>query len=235
MGRSKKEVDPDIEGPDEGPESGSKGKLLDIDDIEFTDEETKLLAQYFKIRNLDESSKIPKQEPKPQETKPPDWDKDTTKPPNWDTDTTEHAKDVIDSNKSRISDFLRKDQGRGFYHTVFVIEEDFTISETRMRFKDSRLNTKHHDYIVTNPPYKQYKFFKLGYDIVYYVSTKTGTTIDFAKIYSGIAQVDSKTMDDYFDKRAMRNMLGLYTRDFGDVLLGLVAGAGIGAVLGMML
>jgi len=221
MGRSKKEVDPDIEGPDEGPESGSKGKLLDVDDIEFTDEETKLLAQYFKIRNLDESSKIPKQEPKP--------------PLDWDTDTTEHAKDVIDSNKSRISDFLRKDQGRGFYHTVFVIEEDFTISETRMRFKDSRLNTKKHDYIVTNPPYKQYKFFKLGYDVVYYVSTKTGTTIDFAKIYSGISQVDSKTMDDYFDKRAMRNMLGLYTRDFGDVLLGLVAGAGIGAVLGMML
>jgi len=217
MGRSKKEVN-----PDDKPESGDK--LLDIDDIEFNDEETKILAQYFKIRNLDESSKIPKQEPK-QETRPPDLE----------TDTTEHAKDIIESNKSRISDFLRKDQGRGFYHTVFVIEEDFTISETRMRFKDSRLNTKKHDYIVTNPPYKQYKWSKLGYDIVYYVSTKTGTTIDFAKIYSGIAQVDSKTMDDYFDKRAMRNMLGLYTRDYGDVLLGLVAGAGIGAVLGMML
>jgi len=224
MGRSKKEVNSDIEGPDEGAESRSKGKLLDIDDIEFTDEETRILAQYFKIRNLDESSKIPKQETK-QETKPPDWD----------TDTTEHAKDVIDSNKSKVSDFLRKDQGRGFYHTVFVIEEDFTISETRMKFKDSRLNTKKHDYIVTNPPYKQYKWAKLGYDIVYYVSKKTGTTIDFSKICSGIPQVDSKTMDDYFDKRAMRNMLGLYTRDFGDVLLGLVAGVGVGAILGMML
>jgi len=217
MGRSKKEVN-----PDDKPESGDK--LLDIDDIEFTDDETRILAQYFKIRNLDESSKIQEQEPK-QETRPPDLD----------TDTTEHAKDIIESNKSRISDFLRKDQGRGFYHTVFVIEEDFTISETRMRFKDSRLNTKKHDYIVTNPPYKQYKFFKLGYDVVYYVSTKTGTTIDFSKIFTGIPQVDSKTMDDYFDKRAMRNMLGLYTRDYGDVLLGLVAGAGIGVVLGMML
>ena len=217
MGRSKKEVN-----PDDKPESGDK--LLDIDDIEFNDEETKILAQYFKIRNLDESSKIPKQEPK-QEPRPPDLE----------TDTTEHTKYVIESNKSKVSDFLRKDQGRGFYHTVFVIEEDFTISEKRMKFKDSRLNTKNHDYIVANPPYKQYKWFKLGYDVVYYVSTKTGTTIDFAKICSGIPQVDSKTMDDYFDKRAMRNMLGLYTRDFGDVLLGLVAGAGIGAVLGMML
>jgi len=224
MGRPKKESNSDIEGPDEEADSKPQGKLLDIDDIEFTDDETKLLAQYFKIRNLDESSKIPKQEPK-QETKPPDWD----------TDTTEHAKDVIESNNSRVSDFLRKDKGRGAYHTVFVIDEDFTITETRMRFKDSRLNTKNHDYIVANPPYKQFKFFKLGYDIVYYVSKKTGTTIDFAKIYTGIPQVDSKTMDDYFDKRAMRNMLGLYTRDFGDVLLGLVAGVGVGAVLGMML
>jgi len=104
-----------------------------------------------------------------------------------------------------------------------------------MRIKDSRLNTKNHDYIIENPPYKFFKFGKFVYNLVYFVSKKTGTTIDFAKIYAGIPQVDSKTMDDYFDKRAMRNMLGLYTRDYGDMLIGLMAGAALGLVGGVML
>ena len=40
MGKSKKEVN-----PDEKPKSESGDKLLDIDDIEFNDEETKILAR----------------------------------------------------------------------------------------------------------------------------------------------------------------------------------------------
>ena len=220
MGRTKKDDEP----------NGATTPLINIDDIEFTDEETKAMAQYFKIRSLDEASKMKTQAPEPTPEPTPKAQR-----LDWKTDTTEHIDETIAENHKNPFDFLKKEQRTGYYHTVYVIDEDYTISETRMRIKDSRLNTKSHDYIIENPPYKFFKFRKFAYNLVYFVSKKTGTTIDFAKIYAGIPQVDSKTMDDYFDKRAMRNMLGLYTRDYGDMLMGLMAGAALGLVGGMMI
>ena len=218
VGRIKKEEEP----------NGDTTPLIKEEDIEFSDEETKAMAQYFKIRSLDEASKMKTKAPEPAPK---------AQKPDWNTDTTQHIDETITENHKSNGpfDFLKKEQRTGYYHTVYIIDEDYTISETRMRIKDSRLNTKNHDYIIENPPYKFFKFRKFAYNLVYFVSKKTGTTIDFAKIYGGIPQVDSKTMDDYFDKRAMRNMLGLYTRDYGDMLMGLMAGAALGLVGGVML
>jgi len=120
----------------------------------------------------------------------------------------------------------------GIPHHVFIVHEDWTITKTRMYWKGDRLNSLARDYIVDCPPYRLRNKFGVIRVTCFFVSDKTGTTIDFNKLFSQSPQIDYETLNNYFDRRALKAALGIFQRDIMDIVIGGVMGVSVGVMIG---
>ena len=135
--------------------------------------------------------------------------------------------------KQRVK--TKKDNGyRQIISLAYIIEEDYTFRRLSVRIVSDSLITLFgaKKYMITSQPLTFIGAFGKR-KVIYFVSDKTGSTIDFNKLIANKQQFDAVTQARWFDKNAMQTALKLTASNPLQTVIYLIAGIGIGFILAM--
>ena len=89
---------------------------------------------------------------------------------------------------------------------VYIIHHDGSFNRARAKITDNSIIVNRKKYMISSNPLRMTNIF--GYSkLMYFISDKTGSTIDFSLLFANKAQFDAKTHILWFDKTALQNAL----------------------------
>jgi hypothetical protein len=110
---------------------------------------------------------------------------------------------------------------------VYIIHYDGSFNRARAKITDNSIIVNRKKYMISSNPLRMTNIF--GYSkLMYFISDKTGSTIDFSLLFANKAQFDARTHELWFDKTALQNALKIQktnpTNAIAFIAIGMILG-----------
>lgn len=116
---------------------------------------------------------------------------------------------LLDIESNIESKIVKSKNNKGAFNIrtpVYIIHHDGSFNRARAKITDNSIIVNSKKYMISSNPLRMTNIF--GYSkLMYFISDKTGSTIDFSLLFANKAQFDAKTHILWFDKTALQNAL----------------------------